>query len=154
MHKTAVISPCGRYRYQLGRRWRLGRTVLWIMLNPSIADADMDDRTIKRCIAFSQREGFGDMLVGNIYAYRSTDPSVLWTLGAGEAHGPDNDKHLYAMARRADAVICAWGAHHPAQWLGLQTLLVPRLQCLGKTKHGSPKHPLYLSADTPLESFP
>ena len=156
MHKTAVISPCGRYRYQLGRHWEIGATALWIMLNPSTADATVDDNTIKRCIAFSQREGFGSLLVGNIYAFCSTDPRALSKLDAIDAFGPDNDLHLRQMALRASRVICAWGSHAAPEWLCLQAL--PRtpggMWCLGKTKSGSPKHPLYLPANTPLEPFP
>lgn len=153
MHKTAVISPCGQYRYQLERRWGSGPTVMWIMLNPSTADAYIDDRTIKRCIAFSQREGFAGMLVGNLWAYRATDPYALWDVD--DARGPDNAEHLKQMGLRAQRVICAWGTHgtgHQFKALGIPTIAGGAF-CLGRTKDGSPRHPLYLRADTALEPF-
>lgn len=154
MHKTAVISPCGQYRYALGRRWGgVGASVLWIMLNPSTADASIDDPTIKRCIAFSQRLGFTGLFVGNLWAYRATDPYALWDVD--DARGPNRDAWLLDMAMASDAIICAWGAHgagHTLRSLNLPD--VPRgTWCLGRTKDGSPRHPLYLRADTALEPF-
>jgi hypothetical protein len=150
--KSAVISPCGAYRYRLWREWDDEKsTVLWIMLNPSTADGTFDDPTIKRCIAFSQREGFGSMFVGNLYAFRSTDPRIMLRKGAQEARGPDNAIHLWDMATLAVRVICAWGTPGGTS---MPPLPFVETCCLGRTKHGAPRHPLYLPADTPLEPFP
>ena len=156
MNGSAIISADGKYRYTLLRDWAIGPRVLWIMLNPSTADANVNDRTIERCIAFSQREGFGSMEVGNLYAYRATDPRELRGLGALEACGPDNDKHLWHMSLRAQKIICAWGANASPRQLALQIIgkAPAGLWCLGKTKSGSPRHPLYLSKHTPLVPFP
>ena len=148
---SAIISECGKYRYTLERKWGDGPTVLWVMLNPSTADANNDDRTIKRCIGFSQREGFGSLIVENLYAYRSTDPGILTKISAAEARGPDNFWRMADSALRAGKVICAWGAP------GGKYVPLPLdgviLFCLGRTKHGAPKHPLYLAKSTPLELF-
>lgn len=110
MNKSAVISPCERYRYALHRRWQIGNSsVLWVMLNPSTADADIDDPTIRRCLVFSQAWSFDHLMVGNLYALRSTQPAALWT--ADDPVGPENDAHLRAMAKGAAQIICAWGAN-------------------------------------------
>ena len=150
--RLAVISDCGRYRYRLYREWAKSERmpVLWVMLNPSTADANIDDPTIRRCMAFSKAWGYGAMWVGNLYAFRSTDPDALWTMGAQDAHGPENDAHLYAMACESAIAVCAWGApggkHVPL------TLRCPGgLWHLGRTKHGAPRHPLYIKGTTPLE---
>ena len=152
MNGGAVISKCGKYRYTLERKWCEGPTVLWVMLNPSTADAEKDDPTIRRCIAFSQREDFGSLIVENLYAYRSTDPSTIARMGAAEARGPENFMRMVDSAARAEYVICAWGT--PGGKYIPQALESFKLRCLGRTKHGAPKHPLYLAKTTPLEAFP
>lgn len=129
---------------------------MWLMLNPSTADASIDDPTIRRCIAFSKAWGYGAMWVGNLYAIRSTDPSILTEVSAAVAHGPENIKHLGEMAGAAEQIICAWGspggAHIP---VSIRSLLAPhQLWCLGTTKYDAPRHPLYLPAATERQPFP
>lgn len=153
--KGAVISPCGLYRYQLWRTWgRADHLLTFIMLNPSTADADQDDPTIRRCIGFAKRDGFGGIRVLNLYALRSTDPKALPR--HANPKGPANDEHLiwaFTGARLLHLpVIAAWGADKLAQPRGrtVATLAARHsvaLQCLGKTKDGCPKHPLYLPGD-------
>jgi hypothetical protein len=92
MTATAVLSDCGTYRYRLGRRWAEGPVDVWIMLNPSTADATVDDRTIRRCMEFSRRWGAGALVVGNLFALRATDPAEL--VRHPDPIGPDNDEHL------------------------------------------------------------
>lgn len=144
MMKSAVISDDGKYRYRLFRGWGAAntQTVMWIMLNPSTADAETDDPTIRRCISFSKYWGFGSMLVGNLYAYRATDPREL---ARHDAAGPDNAYHLYEMSKQCSKIICAWGNPggdaHPRLCIGPQAMW-----CLGKNTSGTPKHPLYLPA--------
>ena len=153
MERWATISDCGQYRYALGRKWAAGPRAMWVMLNPSTADGQLDDPTIRRCIGFSRRDGFGSLVVVNLYAYRATDPKALFT--ADDAEGPDNWWHIQRERRTSDAVIFAWGAtqgpgHHHL-WHGGQNFPAPL--CLGRTKAGHPRHPLYVKGDQPLVPF-
>ena len=78
MKKHAIISQDDKYRYQLSRIWEEEKPkVLFIMLNPSTADADVDDPTIRRVVNFAKSWGYGGVFVGNLYAFRSTDPKGL-----------------------------------------------------------------------------
>ncbi|HEV8642148.1 MAG TPA: DUF1643 domain-containing protein [Methylomirabilota bacterium] len=157
----AVIDETGRYRYALERIWKLmaGRAV-WIMLNPSTADAEQDDATIRRCIGFTRAWGLGGIIVVNLFAYRATNPRRLLALRQNDAVGPQNDEWLGRHARGAGvkAVIAAWGAHgsmwgRDTEVLDLLRFWHVRLQCLGRTKAGAPRHPLRLAYSTALEEF-
>ena len=152
MVRTARLSPCGKYRYNLGRRWGwpTSRHVLWVMLYPSTADADVDDPTIRKCVRFSYREGFGRLTVVNLFAYRSTDPAAMLALPADVARGPENNEELAEQALNAEQIICAWGV--PGGKMIPEALWPHRFKCyhLGLTASGAPKHPLYLANDTPL----
>lgn len=156
MVRTAEISPDGRYRYILGRRWASGPRATFIMLNPSTADAEQDDPTIRRCIGFARSWGMGALQVVNLYALRSTDPSALWR--AIDPIGPDNDNVLTAAAIvHTDApLVAAWGAN-AKPWRVANVIRLPgmeRLQALGVTKDGHPRHPLYLPATSTLRPWP
>lgn len=150
---SAVLSADRRYRYELRRDWdmHINRPpLLWIMLNPSTADEQENDATIRRCIDFSTRWGYGSMLVGNLFAYRTRYPDELEALPIPERIGPDNTTTLLRLCRQADRIICAWGTRgiqKPGVLMGYETY------CLGTTKDGYPKHPLYLPKDTPLERY-
>jgi hypothetical protein len=146
MERTAQFSRCGQYRYRLGRRWGDGPAILWIMLNPSTADAERDDPTIRRCIGFSRAWGFGAMEVVNLFALRTPDTAAL------RAHtapiGPRNDRVIRAAAPAARPRIAAWGA---LPWAAsraneVRTLLGGRWLCLSQTASGAPRHPLYAAA--------
>ncbi len=144
--QSAVVSPCGAYRYRLGRRWGDGPAMLWVMLNPSTADASVDDPTIRRCIGYARRWDFGSMAVGNLFAFRATDPADMRR--AADPVGPENDRHLLEMAAEASLVVAAWGNH--GSFLGrssLVGLMIPGMRVLGLTKAGEPAHPLYLCGD-------
>ena len=148
MIKTAEISSCERYRYQLGRIWNEDLPVcLWIMLNPSTADARKDDQTIKRCIDYSKRWGYGGLMVGNLFAWRTTYPDELRQ--AEDPVGPENDQHLDTMLAEADFVICAWGIKSPYRARASEVLgmLNGRGHALAITKDGHPGHPSRLSKD-------
>ena len=142
---TAIISDCGKYRYTLERAWsRDPRYLMYIMLNPSTADAEKDDPTIRRCIGFAKLLGYDGILVGNLYAFRATNPKEL--RNQGNIVGPDNDKHLLALANRAQQIVCAWGQPGPEIWRArdVRQLLSYPLYALGFTKGGYPRHPLML----------
>lgn len=156
MIKTARISPCGTYRYRLTRTWSDAAPLAFIMLNPSTADADIDDPTIRRCMGFAQREKAGGIVVVNLYALRSTNPEVLWT--HPDPIGPDNMCALYDVSMMRIPIVCAWGNNARNAWSYGVTetfaMFSDRIVCLGKTANGSPRHPLYVRADAPLISFP
>lgn len=152
--KGAVISPCGRYRYVLERWWSVDpRFLLFIMLNPSTADATEDDPTIRRLYAFTEREGFGNFVVTNLFAFRATHPRDM--LAAPDPVGPDNDKYIIHYADRATKVVAAWGVQgwRRDRDLKVQALLLSDLWCLGYTQEGDPRHPLYVKGNAPLERY-
>lgn len=109
MNRSAFLSECGVYRYELTRTWGDGDRLLWIMLNPSTADADLDDPTIRRVIGFSRGFGYSGAIVANLFALRSTDPKALRT--HPDPVGPANNAMLAQLARRSPFAVCAWGAH-------------------------------------------
>lgn len=150
--KGAIISKCGRYRYSLWRLWDLSLpTMVFVMLNPSTADAEHDDPTIRRCLERARRE-HGGLEVVNLFALRSTDPDMLYDRSAVDAIGPENDTHIAAAVRSACMVICAWGNHGALHDRGhsVRDLILARQQPwhLGLTKIGQPRHPLYLPKAT------
>jgi hypothetical protein len=151
----------GAYRYTLSRSWEEGHgTVNFIMLNPSTATHEVDDPTIRRCTQFARAWGYRRLVVTNLFAYRATDPVELRRVA--DPVGPENDWHLaYCARREADRVVLAWGAH--GGYLGRDRAVLdvlphrgfdsPPPMCLGVTKAGAPRHPLYLSASTPLQPY-
>lgn len=147
MIKSADISACGRYRYNLRRAWGGGATVAFIGLNPSTANAELDDPTIRRCIGFARAWGYGSLLMLNLFALRATDPSRL--LFDAAPIGPDTNARLEADVLGASLVVAAWGAHYIAPSRGadvrhrLEALGI-ELHALGLTRSGQPRHPLYL----------
>ncbi len=151
--RWAEISEDGLYRYVLGRRWdsTLPECV-FIMLNPSTADATQDDPTIRRCIGFAKSFGCGSLLVGNIYAFRATDPRDLFR-AAEPVGGARNDAVLTELLARGGVTVAAWGARgRPGRVAEVMRLPgAERLTALATTKGGAPGHPLYLSgAATPV----
>ena len=150
--RTSVeFDPTGAYRYSLWREWdSLGPAVVFVMLNPSTADAGNDDPTIRRCASFARSWGYGSLEVVNLFAYRTTEPSGLWqTL---DPIGPENDRYLVDAAGRAQSLVFAWGAHGALMDRGREVLglLAGRREifCLGLTQAGQPRHPLYLRRET------
>ncbi len=149
----AVISPCGRYRYRLTRTWDHSAPPLaWIMLNPSTADAEIDDPTIRRCVKFARREGCGGIEVLNLFALRATNPTELWRVTY--PIGPDNDQWIREVLHPHHRVVAAWGKR--GKYLGRDCAVLRNLResgirvvCLGD----KPTHPLYIPADQPLVEF-
>jgi hypothetical protein len=153
----AALSPCGRYRYALSRSWDDDLPVaLFVMLNPSTADADVDDPTIRRCVSFARSWGCGAITVANLYAYRATDPAELAV--ADDPVGPDNDYWIATLAADAELIVAAWGATahpSPTRANSVRDLLrrACAVHCLGRTQHGHPRHPLYVPAATRREEW-
>lgn len=171
IRRAANVSPCGRYRYSLDRKWFAGRfyspakifthpmPLIFVMLNPSTADAFSDDPTIRRCIGFTKREGFEWLRVINLYGGRATKPAGLFQMD--DPAGPDNITE-WEMARefheQGAEIVCAWGAEPKAQqmsalFLHFMAQANVKLWCLGMTKAGSPRHPLYLPSDASLVEY-
>jgi Uncharacterized protein conserved in bacteria len=153
----AVLSDCGKYRYLLRRTWDHTKPrLLYVMLNPSTADASIDDPTIRSCVRLARCHGYGSFEVVNLFAWRATDPDEL--VGENDPVGPDNDRIISAAVARCDMIVCAWGAHRSADrrarivW-EIVTAVRQSAFCFGVTKSGSPKHPLYIKTGTPLQSF-
>ena len=152
--KWATLSTCGLYRWVLGRSWtdRPPRFALWVMLNPSTADHEQDDPTIRRCMNFGEAFGFGGILVVNLYAWRATNPRDL--KGATDPVGFQNDFYIKTMAERAEMVICAWGQSgpqpgRPAAVLELLRIYAgAKIHTMGFRQNGGPRHPLMLPKET------
>lgn len=140
---SAELSACGRYRLELRRWWNAG-AVDWIE-EPPLA-------------------GVHGLIVGNLYAYRATDPDELLELTAEEAIGADNDDALQAQIRQAHVVICAWGN---GPWRLRSEVHANRVRAvvsmihaagktawmLDRTKAGMPRHPLYFPMGEPLREY-
>lgn len=143
MDRGAYISDCGRYRYSLWRQWAPGPRVVFVGLNPSTADAMLDDPTIRRCMGFARAWGYTNLMMVNLFAYRDTAPRNM--LAVDDPVGPDNDRVLRNAHAKAALTVAAWGAHgtHGGRDHAVRALL-PRLHYLRLTKNGHPGHPLYL----------
>lgn len=149
VRKTAVLSPCKNYRYQLTREWGSGSVVNFVMLNPSTADADTDDHTIRKCMGFARRWGCDGIHVYNLFALRSTDPDNLY--GHPDPIGPDNDEHLRHAAMCGHPTIFAWGRH--GQLRGRAAKVAPMFadaRVIKRNLDGSPMHPLMAGYDNKL----
>lgn len=150
----AIFSPCRTYRYILWRVWDDSLPLaLFCGLNPSTADETVDDPTIRREIGFAKLWGYGGLYKGNAFGYRSTDPKGLATVA--DPVGPDNDAIIREHAARCELRIAAWGADEavtPTRTAALREILGD-CYCLGTTKAGRPKHPLYLAANTERVRF-
>lgn len=150
VRRAAVMSSDGLYRYSLVRRWGRGAPATFVMLNPSTADAERDDPTIRRCVGFARAIGADGLIVLNLYAYRATKPADLWL--AEDPVGPDTDRVLEQRATiaasKGEPLIAAWGANARPDRVA-QVLELPgmsALTALGVTSYGAPRHPLYLPA--------
>jgi hypothetical protein len=155
----ATISVCGQYRYHLWRVWDPDRPIMvFVMCNPSTADATHDDPTIRRCIGFAKRDNYGGISVRNVFALRATNPAEL------EKHrhpfGPENEEHLLCARGvfRLTRLVAAWGKPVSRKLLHYyqRAGAIVQMQlacCLGTTKGGHPRHPLYVRADQPLQTF-
>jgi len=146
MEKSATFSYCRKYRYTLWRHWGSLFSkdyAMFIGLNPSTADEQNDDPTVRRCIGYARDWGYAGLCMTNIFAFRATLPIDM--KAAEDPIGPANDRTLIDMAEYAGVVIAAWGVH--GTYLGRDKevcKIIPKLHYLKLTKDGYPGHPLYL----------
>ena len=151
---SAILSECGKYRYRLTRDLGMmgDGALCFVMLNPSTADAEQDDPTIRRCIGYARSFGAARLEVVNLFAYRSTDPGVLSAMSRDTAVGPENDDHILDVVKRSRLVLCGWGNHgalfgraeEVSKLIGSVTM--PHALKIN-VKTGQPAHPLYLKGD-------
>lgn len=153
IERSADFSPCRTWRYTLIRKWGDGGMLLFILLNPSTADEVQDDPTNRRAINFAMDWGFGSVMFVNLFAFRSTSPDAM--KGCSKPIGPRNDAWILAMVKAADQVILAWGTHGTHRGRDQEVLRMLAARCprvplftMGTTKHGHPKHILYLPKTT------
>ena len=170
IERTAIFSDCKRYRFHLGRQFHTElfsnpkpKSIAFLMFNPSTADANEDDPTIRRVMGFAQREQCTSLEIINLIPFITPKPSDL---DPATAFG-DNQYMVYLLNALFDndIVVIGWGAigdkypqifitalkqlHH----MNNKALFSGKFFCLGKTESGHPKHPLYIKKDQPLESF-
>lgn len=153
---SAELSACGRYRYALHRRWADGAELVVVGLNPSTAAASHDDPTTRCCVRMARSHGCGGLWLVNAYAWRSRDPTQLRRVD--DPVGPECDTHLERVvaevSSRGGTILLAWGARVPAGrasrlYDAVVAASADRVPvCLGLTRSGEPRHPLYVAAGT------
>lgn len=141
-----------QYRYVLQRTWDTQLpSIMFLMMNPSTADIEVDDPTVARCQSFARRWGGGTLYVTNTFAYRATNQLDL--LAASDPVGPENDRYILATARRVTKIIVAYGQPHKVlRQRGLDVCSLLRhqgheLHALQLNADGSPRHPLYIKGE-------
>ncbi|MBI1247126.1 DUF1643 domain-containing protein [bacterium] len=153
MEKSAHFSRCLNFRYSLSRVWDSSLPRIAILgLNPSTANEKYDDPTVRRCIGFAQSWGYGSIVLVNLFGLRSTSPLRLKIVD--DPIGPQNDYWIQRECKDSDLVVVAWGNH--GRLLNRDDEVLKRLAnpyCLGTTKVGCPRHPLYLASNTRLREF-
>ncbi|MEM0983260.1 MAG: DUF1643 domain-containing protein [Planctomycetota bacterium] len=148
MRGGASFSRCRAYRYTLTRKWSKGPRLCFVGMNPSTADATHDDPTIRLVILRARREGFCELEAVNLFALRSTDPKGL--LAVEDPVGPRNAEAVRRAIERSDAVFAGWG-RPPIDSPRVRAIAAASGPlCLGITKSGEPRHPLYLPKDAEL----
>lgn len=157
---SAILSPCELFRYRLEREvfpLRLAPVAAIFGVNPSTADATVNDQTIRKDIGFAERLGYRRIIKGNKFAFRAKDVRALRE--ARDPIGPDNDKHIEQIMRDADVHIVAWGPLNKLppnlrnRWRAVVRIAEQvgcPLFCWGTAKDGHPRHPLMLAYNTPL----
>lgn len=144
MIKSAIFSKCRKYRYSLSRIWTKHRPLcLFVCLNPSTANENIDDPTIRRCVNYAKSWLYGGMIMVNLFAYRSTDPKNL--LVVDDPIGNENDYYIKNISDKCVITIAAWGSHKLVDNRFEEVLpLLNNLHYLKLTKSNKPHHPLYL----------
>jgi hypothetical protein len=163
----AWITDDGLHRLLLWRAWSSAPRALFAMLNPSSADAKEDDPTVRRCVGFAKGWGCGGVNVVNLYSLIETDSKQLWETEVALRLAPLSslqpaasshaDVYGGAVERSLGPLVLAWGSilskaqERADELLGVLLSLKRPGFCLGTTRHGHPRHPLFLPATTRLE---
>ncbi|MBS3065725.1 DUF1643 domain-containing protein [Candidatus Pacearchaeota archaeon] len=147
----AIFSDCEKYRYVLERVWDDTKgKIMFIGLNPSTATEVKNDPTVSRMMSFAKRWNYGGLIVGNIFAFRTTFPSDLKK--SVDPIGKETDKFLFENAKNSDKVVACWGNNAAFLHRGIQVRkLIEKMECFGLTKQEEPKHPLYLKSNSELK---
>ncbi len=149
-----IFSPDRDYRYTLKHEWDASLPcIAWIGLNPSTADESKLDPTLRRVKDFSQRWGYGSFIMLNLFAYRATDPEMMKC--RDDPVGPYNDGHILTSISHCKQIVVCWGRHGGYAGRGEDVIRkiarIRPISCLNLNKDGTPIHPLYVKADTPLK---
>jgi len=140
LKKDAILSASRKYRYALWRIWDESKDkAMFIGLNPSTADEKEDDRTIKRCISYAKQWGYGGIIVGNLFAFRTPSPKDM--MASDDPVGSENDQWLRRLADDADMIVAIWG--NSGYYLNRSeavAAMFPNLHCLKVTGSGQPHH--------------
>ena len=156
---SAKLSKCKAYRYKLSRDINSpgDRVIAYFGVNPSTADENIDDPTVRKWRGITERNNGNKFIVGNVFAYRSTDVRELTNVQ--DPVGSEDQKHILDVINEADILVPCWGSRKklPKElWVNLDNFMALLLQsgkpvfCFGKTVSGDPKHPLMLGYDTEL----
>ena len=150
MKKDCVFGPDGKYRYVLSRVWDEELPfVMFIGLNPSTADNENDDPTIRKLITYCKSWGYGGFYITNLFAYVSSDPKVLKSIP--NPVGVMNDSYIIGFSEHCKMVVCMWGnkgtLYNRDVYVIHLLIQTKKLYCFETSVHGNPKHPLYLKAD-------
>lgn len=163
MLRDATISPCGKYRYTLARVWNVSPVPKMLgvtALNPSRADAEVDDPTVLKLVSFGKQWGFDGYLLTNLWPFRATDPDDLFSFRGDIVEAGTRDLLIRCFADlKVKEVCCCWGTNAKKAWRekilergdSIRRAFIAaglKLSCLGRNQDGTPKHPLYISLST------
>lgn len=159
---SAVLSPCGQYRYRLDRDVQAaGLVFAYFGVNPSTADADLDDATVRKWRGFTRLNGGSRFIAGNVFSFRATDVKTLKDCPA--LQGPEHDRYINEIVAEADVLVPCWGRtqklppelrHECAAMMEMLLAAGKPVLHFGTTKDGDPKHPQMLGYDTQLVPWP
>lgn len=149
-NSKAIFSKCGYYRYFLKRDFikKPKNILVYIMLNPSIADEKFNDPSVERCQRRAIGLGYDSFIILNIFSYISTDPKNL--LKVKDPIGLENNKYIIDTIKKNKKIICAWGNNGKILDRGdfiIELLKKHKIKpkCFGVTISKQPKHPLYIA---------
>jgi hypothetical protein len=160
----ATFSLDRKQRYALWRKFGWGtKTVTFICMNPSTADAETDDHTVHRMIGFAKKWGYDHLNVVNVLPYVTSEAAtakrMALTVLLGDTDQGNQEIAVWVAMDKAETVVLAWGAALPLEMQRqfLEAMCVKldgkKLWCLGMTKHGRPRHPLMVRKDAKLVPF-